>query len=75
MMALNRPSESDYTSVMRHMNNRKPLLEADASWVHKKEDLVTLRAGREHAWLDSGIEKCLRMIHCPAVQFVFGDEV
>jgi len=90
-MAMNRPSKSDYTSVVNHMHNREPLVEAEGSWVYKKEDLVTLRAGREHAWLDSGIEKMLKWFHCgflevsmntsgcnhanDAEQSIFGDEV
>jgi hypothetical protein len=45
------------------MLNREPLLEEESLWVYKKEDLITLRAGREHAWLDSGIEKLLRWFH------------
>ncbi|KAH8726018.1 hypothetical protein GQ44DRAFT_826124 [Phaeosphaeriaceae sp. PMI808] len=74
MMALNRPSEPDYRSVKNYFANRKPLLEAEASWISQKEDLITLRAGREHAWLDSGIEKLLRFFHCSALESVFGNE-
>lgn len=61
---LNRPSESDYTSVENYMHNREPLLEAEGSWIRKKEDLITLRSGREYAWLDSGIKKILKWFHC-----------
>ncbi|KAF2820182.1 hypothetical protein CC86DRAFT_305151, partial [Ophiobolus disseminans] len=60
MMALNRPSETDFTSVKNFMANREPLDDQEATWVRKKEDLITLRVGREHAWLDSGIEKLLK---------------
>jgi hypothetical protein len=75
-MALNRPSEADYASVHNYMNgDRSPLIENEASWVFKKEDLITLRAGREHAWLDSAIEKILKWFHCPALEMIFGDEV
>ncbi|KAF1850160.1 uncharacterized protein K460DRAFT_273358, partial [Cucurbitaria berberidis CBS 394.84] len=62
MMALNHPSRADFQSVQNYMDNRQPLLEAEASWVRKKEDLITLRVGREHAWLDSGIEKLLKSV-------------
>lgn len=75
MMALNRPSDADYTSVKNYMNNRKPLLEAESTWIRKREDLITLRTGREHAWLDSGIEKLLKWFHCSALESLFGDEV
>jgi hypothetical protein len=75
MMALNRPSEADYQSVRNYMDNRNPFFETEAKWVRQKEDLITLRAGREHAWLDSGIEKCLKWFHCSALEHIFGDEV
>jgi hypothetical protein len=68
MMSMNHPSQSDYDSVVNHMLNRKPLLQKESLWVYKKEDLVTLRAGREHAWLDSGLEKLLRWLHCSFVE-------
>ncbi|KAF2682955.1 hypothetical protein K458DRAFT_369079 [Lentithecium fluviatile CBS 122367] len=74
MMALSRPSEADYTSVQNYMQGHEPLLEAEASWVDKQEDLVTLRAGREHAWLDSGIDKMLKWFHCDMMESIFGDE-
>jgi hypothetical protein len=64
MMAMNRPSQSDYKSLINHIHNREPLLEAESTWANQKEDLVTLRIGREHAWLDSGIEKLLKYFHC-----------
>ena len=74
-MALNRPSETDFTSVKNFMANREPLDDQEATWVRKKEDLITLRVGREHAWLDSGIEKLLKWFHCSALESMFGDEV
>lgn len=71
MMALNRPSQGDYGSVENYMVNHQPLLEAEGSWIYKKEDLITLRAGREHAWLDSGIEKVLKWFHCRILEVRF----
>ena len=50
------------------MFNRKPLIESERSWIYHKEDLLTLRAGREHAWLDDGIEHLLRWFHSPIVE-------
>jgi hypothetical protein len=75
MMALNRPSDADYKSVWTHMDNRKPVARPESTWVNKKEDLITLRAGREHAWLDSVIEKCLQCLRFLPLQSIFGDEV
>jgi hypothetical protein len=59
-MSLNRPTSHEYTSVENFMNNEKPVPRAQFSFVYHKEDLVTLRPGREHAWLDSQVEKLLK---------------
>ncbi|KAL5383150.1 hypothetical protein DPSP01_006126 [Paraphaeosphaeria sporulosa] len=74
MVAMNHPSKVDYNSVRNWMRLRNPLMEREASWIDHEEDMVTLRAGREHAWLDSSIETFLRWFHCPLLEQVFGDE-
>jgi hypothetical protein len=33
--------------------------------------LITLRPGREHAWLDAGVEGLLRLVNCPPIQWIF----
>jgi hypothetical protein len=68
MVALNKPTTSEYTSVETFMYNDKPLVEEEGSFVYRKEDLVTLRPGREHAWLDSTVEKVLRVVDCKMIQ-------
>lgn len=72
---MNRPAKGDYQSVRNFMYNHKPLGESEASWVNHEEDIITLRAGREHAWLDTGIEKILKLFHCSLLERLFGDEV
>jgi hypothetical protein len=54
--------------VRNFMYLRKPLMEREASWIDHEEDMVTLRAGREHAWLDSGIERLIRWFHCSLLE-------
>jgi hypothetical protein len=34
----------------------------EQDYIRWREDLVTLRPGREHAWLDRGIETCLHIL-------------
>jgi hypothetical protein len=68
MVALHKPTPSEYTSVENFMNNERPLVEDEGSFIYRKEDLVTLRPGREHAWLDSTIEKVLRVVDCSMIQ-------
>jgi hypothetical protein len=60
MTSLNRPTSAEYTSVENFMDNEKPVPRPQFSFIYHKEDLVTLRAGREHAWLDSQVEKLLK---------------
>ncbi|KAK4540333.1 hypothetical protein LTR36_009290, partial [Oleoguttula mirabilis] len=65
MMTFNRPSGSEYTSVYNYLDNEKPIHKLERSYIEHKEDLVTLRPGREHAWLDRSIEFLLRKLDGP----------
>src|SRR5277367_3140006 len=60
LTSLNRPTSHEYTSVENFMNNEKPVSRPQFNFIYHKEDLVTLRPGREHAWLDSQVEKLLK---------------
>jgi hypothetical protein len=75
MVALNKPTTSEYMSVETFMNNEKPLVEEEGSFIYRKEDLVTLRPGREHAWLDSTVEKVLRIVDCSIIQVSHVDRI
>jgi hypothetical protein len=68
LMAFNRPAASDYQSVANYIYNREPVVEDERTWIYCKEDMITLRAGREHAWLDTGIERLLRFLHCQLIE-------
>ena len=71
LTAMNRPTSAEYTSVENFVNNEQPLPREETSFIYCKEDLVTLRPGREHAWLDSQIEKLLRACDGWLVQVSF----
>jgi hypothetical protein len=75
MMAFKKPSDSEYQSVGRYMNNRKPLGKSQATWIQHKEDIITIRTGRDHAWLDDMVEGFLKLCHCKLVDMVFRSEV
>jgi hypothetical protein len=62
------PFQGDYNSVRNFMHLHKPLMEREASRIDHEEDMVTLRAGREHAWLESVIERLLRWFHCSLLE-------
>ena len=75
-MSLNKPPSRDYHSVLNYMENGyiedgeavRHLLKGDDKFIYQKEDLITLRPGRESAWLDSAVERFLKMINCRLVK-------
>ena len=63
--SLNPPSQRDYRSVLHFMENGGgDLFEEESEFIYEKEDLITVRPGREYAWLDSAIERVLRNTRC-----------
>ncbi|MCJ1372338.1 hypothetical protein MMC20_003562 [Loxospora ochrophaea] len=61
LVAMNQPAKRDQTSVWNFLKNERPqLLDEDAEYISRKEDLVTLRPGRETAWLDASVERMLK---------------
>ncbi|KAI9647713.1 hypothetical protein NHQ30_004099, partial [Ciborinia camelliae] len=69
--AMNRPAESDYRSVERYIFDKKPLVDEEQGFIYEKEDLVTLREGREGAFLDTMTERFLQVFHCAFLQSLF----
>lgn len=43
-------------------------MEAEGSFVFEKEDLVTLRPGRETSVVDGFVERMLKTFHCSAIE-------
>ncbi|KAK5683304.1 hypothetical protein LTS10_004835 [Elasticomyces elasticus] len=68
LMGFNRPSDSEHKSVLNHIFNVEPVHDTEVHYIYCKEDLVTLRPGRESAWLDRTIEKALRPLNCRIVR-------
>ena len=65
LKALNQPPARDYRSVRRFMENKGgQLYQEESEFIYLKEDLVTLRPGREYAWLDGAIERLLQIFRC-----------
>jgi hypothetical protein len=58
--SLQRPSSRDYRSVRTWFWNQKPLVAPQAAFIEKKEDIITLRSGREWSEFDGFIESCLK---------------
>lgn len=59
MANMQAPSARDWRSVKSWIGNHAPLVEREQSFILKKEDLVTLRSGRECAGFDGVIERML----------------
>lgn len=68
MVSLNRPADRDHTSVVNFLWNRNPLFEEEQSFIYEKEDLVTLRPGRETAFLDAFVERMLKWSNSKPIQ-------
>ena len=65
LKALNEPAQRDYQSVSRFMSNYGgQLYHKESQFITLKDDLVTIRPGREYAWLDGFIEGALRICRC-----------
>ena len=65
LKGLEKPSARDYRSVLRFMeNDGGQVFEEESGWIYNREDLVTLRPGREHAWLDAFLERMLGICRC-----------
>jgi hypothetical protein len=75
MLAFGRPSDTDCESIGRYIFNRKAMDEEEASWIHHREDLISLKPGREHAWLDGVVEGFLKLCHCRAIDAIFRSKV
>ncbi len=67
-MSFNKPAADEWQSVENYIWNNKQIEESETKFIYHKEDLVTLRPGREHAWLDTSVEKMLRLVKCPVVE-------
>lgn len=68
MVSLNTPAERDYRSVETTLCDKSFVVDEEWDFIYQKEDLVTLRDGREMAVLDSMTEKFLRTFHCSLLQ-------
>ncbi|KAK0357301.1 hypothetical protein LTR91_004383 [Friedmanniomyces endolithicus] len=60
--ALQRPAQSDYNSVRNWFDAQKPVVRGELDFIQRKEDLITLRDGRESASFDEFVERCLHAL-------------
>ncbi|KAE8443151.1 hypothetical protein EG329_002320 [Mollisiaceae sp. DMI_Dod_QoI] len=70
LAAFNRAPERDYESVSRYFNMTDPLCNKE-SYIYRKEDIISIKPGRENAWLDAIVERILQKISCPLIRGLF----
>lgn len=59
MASLQRPSERDWRSVRKWLLEKAPLVKREQDFILRREDIVTLRSGREGAGFESVVERTL----------------
>ncbi|EMF11142.1 uncharacterized protein SEPMUDRAFT_150153 [Sphaerulina musiva SO2202] len=64
MVSLQRPASRDYQTMKNWFAFREPITRGEARYIRKKEDIVTLRTGRESAGFDGFVERCLTRLDC-----------
>ena len=73
---MQRPSTRDWESVRDWIVDNKPLVDDEQEFILHKEDMITLRRGRECAGFDGAVERALASVdrflvdrcHCKIVQ-------
>ncbi|RFU34107.1 hypothetical protein B7463_g2216, partial [Scytalidium lignicola] len=70
LAAMSKPAARDYESVKNFFDNKAPVCEEE-EYIRFKEDMITLKPGRENAWLDAAIEKALQKCPYTSIQNLF----
>jgi hypothetical protein len=68
LVAFQRPTDRDYRSVRNWHEQAAPLVGEDQEFLLWKEDIVTLRHGREWASFDGLVEEMLHKFDCPLIR-------
>ena len=64
MVSFQKPADRDYKSVRTWLHNTKPIVDEEENFIRCKEDMVTLRHGRECAGFDGLVESVLNSLNC-----------
>ncbi|TVY43735.1 hypothetical protein LOCC1_G005188 [Lachnellula occidentalis] len=70
LAAFSRPPTRDYLNIRKYFDEQAPLCNVE-SYIYHREDIVTLKPGREHSWLDSIVESILRRLSGRIVRVVY----
>ncbi|TVY90127.1 hypothetical protein LAWI1_G005360, partial [Lachnellula willkommii] len=69
LASFNRPPTRDYWSLRKYFDEQAPIVDEE-SYIYHKEDIVALKPGREHSWLDTFVEKILHRMNCRVVRYI-----
>ncbi|PMD40256.1 hypothetical protein L207DRAFT_582474 [Hyaloscypha variabilis F] len=70
MEGYNRPPRRDYLSVKRYFEQVPPVCNVE-SYIFREEDIITLKPGRESAWLDDFVERAVQKLSCKIIRKLF----
>ena len=68
LAAMNKPPMRDQMSLRFFVENRRCLVKEESSFAYETEDLITLRPGRDHSFVDAFVERLLKTFHCKPLQ-------
>lgn len=75
LLAANRPTKREHNCVVHFLADKGTMAEGEDHFVRHKEDLVTLRPGRETAWLDRFFMKIISGLHRNSMKKIFYQKV
>jgi len=68
LVSFQRPTDRDYRSVRTWLHNLRPIVEQEESYIELREDILSLRHGREWAGFDGMIESLLHKLNCKLIR-------
>jgi len=68
LVSFQRPTDRDYRSVRTWLHNLRPIVEQEESYIELREDILSLRHGREWAGFDGIIESLLHKLNCKLIR-------
>lgn len=71
LVSFQRPTDRDYRSVRTWLHNVRPIVEQEENYIELREDIVSLRHGREWAGFDGMIESLLHKLNCKLIRKIF----
>ncbi|KAL9094999.1 MAG: hypothetical protein Q9165_002601 [Trypethelium subeluteriae] len=71
MASFQRPADRDYRSVRTWLYNTRPIVDEEEGFIRCKEDIVTLRHGRECAGFDGLVESILKRLDSKVTRYLF----